>query len=229
MMNPKFKSLVGAVCGAAVGAVLARHYLHRPEDVPTPAHLAAGLRDHWALALCVAGWMIFSLYWEAAAKNAAAAQRTETSASRRVHVLLTNAALLIELIPVARWPRFLPASPLVQAGGVAVVAAGVSLAIWSRRHLGRNWSGEIAIKVEHQLIRSGPYGRLRHPIYTGILTMYAGTAIAAGTWQALLGLAIAGFAYGRKIQLEEAVLDKAFGAEYESYRRATWALVPGLF
>jgi protein-S-isoprenylcysteine O-methyltransferase Ste14 len=83
--------------------------------------------------------------------------------------------------------------------------------------------------VEHQLIRSGPYRRLRHPIYTGLIAMYVGTAVVTGTWLAVVGVAMAGFAYWRKIRLEENSLDLAFGAEYETYRRGTWALVPGLF
>ena len=112
--------------------------------------------------------------------------------------------------------------------GLAVEAVGLFLTIWSRRHLGRNWSGEITIKVDHQLIRSGPYRILRHPIYTGLLTMYAGIAVITGERLAIVGFAMAAFAYWRKIRLEEANLKAAFSAEYESYRRETWALVPGL-
>ena len=115
------------------------------------------------------------------------------------------------------------------AAGLAVEATGLFLAIWARRHLGRNWSGEITIKVEHQLIRSGPYRLLRHPIYTGLLAMYAAPALVTGEWLAVIGLAVAGFAYWRKIWLEETTLYGAFGADYDAYRRTTWALVPGLF
>ena len=100
---------------------------------------------------------------------------------------------------------------------------------WARRHLGQNWSGEITIKVDHQLIHSGPYGLLRHPIYTGLLAMYAGTALVTGEWLAIIGLAMSVFAYWRKIRLEEANLKAAFGADYDVYRRETWALVPGLY
>jgi len=79
------------------------------------------------------------------------------------------------------------------------------------------------------LIRSGPYRRLRHPIYAGLLAMYAGPALATGEWLALIGVAIAGLAYWRKIRLEEANLETAFGGDYEVYRRETWVLVPGVF
>ncbi len=113
--------------------------------------------------------------------------------------------------------------------GLFLQALGVLLAIWARRHLGRNWSGEIAIKVDHQLVRSGPYALVRHPIYTALLAMYAGSAVVSGEWHALLGLALAAIAYGRKIQLEETNLLESFGAGYREYCGRTWALLPGVF
>ena len=181
------------------------------------------------LAAGVLGWVVFSLYWEAAARNAAAAKKSESKRSRAVHVFLANAALLLEIAPIRGLGRFVPASWAIMAAGLAVEAIGLYLAIWARRHLGRNWSGEVTIKVDHQLIRSGPYGLLRHPIYTGLLAMYAGIAIVTGEWLAIMGFAMAVFAYWRKIRLEEVNMEVAFGAEYEAYRRETWALVPGLF
>jgi protein-S-isoprenylcysteine O-methyltransferase Ste14 len=181
------------------------------------------------LVAAVIPWVLFSLYWEAAAKNASVAESSESKDSRGLHVVLVNLALLLEIIPFHGAAYFLPVSSITIAAGFAVSVIGLIMAIWARRHLGRNWSGEISIKVEHQLIRTGPYKLLRHPIYTCILTMYVGTALVTGTWLAILGLAIASVAYWRKLRLEEANLRIAFGAEYETYRRVTWALVPGLF
>ena len=172
--------------------------------------------------------VIFSLYWKSPPETAPAS-RSESHASRGVHVILTNVALLLAIAPIIGIGRFLPVSPLAMSAGLVVEAIGLALAIHARRHLGRYWSGEITIKIDHELIRSGPYGRLRHPIYTGLLTMYAGTALVTGEWLAIVGLAIAVFAYWRKIRLEEANLTLAFGAAYEAYRRGTWMLVPGLF
>jgi protein-S-isoprenylcysteine O-methyltransferase Ste14 len=140
-----------------------------------------------------------------------------------------NLALLFVLAPIRGLGRCLPASSTLMTAGLAIEALGISLAVWARRHLGRNRSGAIAIKVEHELIRSGPYQKLRHPIYTGILAMYIGPALVTGEWLAAIGVGVAAVAYWRKIRLEEAALEAAFGAEYEEYRRGTWALVPGMF
>jgi len=188
------------------------------------------MKQHWPLFSCAFGcWVVFSLYWEVAAKSAAPAQRSESKSSRAVHVFLVNAALIFVFAPIRGLGRLVPASTLIMCLGLALETIGLFIAIWARRHLGRNWSGAVSIKVEHQLIRSGPYRWLRHPIYTGLLAMYIGPALLTGEWLALIGVAMAVFAYWRKIRLEESALDTAFGADYDTYRQQTWALVPGLF
>jgi protein-S-isoprenylcysteine O-methyltransferase Ste14 len=225
----RLKTILRAgLIGAAIGVLVAKFVFHKE------AHIADSLFDksliaRWPWVCAVVGWVLFSLYWEISAKNAAAARSAESGTSRGVHVFLANAALILEIIPLRGVSRFVPVSSLIMAAGLAVEAMGLALAILARRHLGRNWSGEISIKVDHQLIRSVPYKLLRHPIYTGLLAMYAGTALVTGTWLGIGGFVVALFAYVRKIQLEEVNLQVAFGEEYEAYRRDSWALAPGLF
>jgi protein-S-isoprenylcysteine O-methyltransferase Ste14 len=124
--------------------------------------------------------------------------------------------------------RFLPAAAWLAPAGLSLQILSGCLAIWARRHLGRNWSGEVRVAIEHQLIRSGPYRLVRHPIYTAMLGMSAGTALVCGELHALLGVILLALAYVRKIRLEEGTLRDAFGGEYDDYRRRTWAIVPGL-
>ena len=140
-----------------------------------------------------------------------------------------NLAFLIEIVPIQGLGRFMAAAAPVMAAGLIIEVAGLSFAVWARRHLGRHWSGEITIKADHELIRSGPYKVLRHPIYTGLLAMYLGLAIISGEWLAVIGLTVAVLAYWRKIRLEEAKLSLAFGAEYDGYRDESWALLPWVF
>ncbi len=185
---------------------------------------------HVPLIACGAMWLAFSLYWEIAAKDASAEKSSEATLSRSVHVLIANAALLLIFIPVPRlMGRFLPVSTPFIAAGLVLTGCGLALSIWARIHLGRNWSGRITIKVDHQLVRSGPYRLVRHPIYTAILAMYAGTMLVSGEWHALIGMFLAVFAYWHKVRMEEANLARAFGPDYSDYRRTTCALVPWVF
>jgi protein-S-isoprenylcysteine O-methyltransferase Ste14 len=185
---------------------------------------------YWPMWLAAAAWIAFSIYWSAAAKNSAEAKTSESAESRRVHVLLTNVGQLLLFIPIPGLrSNFLPVSPLWTPTGLAILAASIALAVWARRHLGRNWSGRIEIKTDHELVRTGPYRILRHPIYSAVLGMCVGTALVDQHVHALVGVALVMIAYWRKIRMEEAKLREGFGAQYDDYRRATWRLVPGLF
>jgi protein-S-isoprenylcysteine O-methyltransferase Ste14 len=176
-------------------------------------------------------WIAFIIYWNAAATNAAPTLSAESPRSRQIHVYLLWGSILLALVlsfpPLDR--RWLPASPILAPIGLALQSGSILLAVWARRHLGRNWSGAIATKAGHQLVRTGPYRSVRHPIYTGMLGMFLGTAFVSGELHALLALAVMGLAYWRKIRLEEQRLGEVFGAAYDSYRRDSWSLVPGLF
>lgn len=103
-------------------------------------------------------WILFIGYWSAVAGNAAATKSAESAASRRIHQLLMYGALALAFVRVPGLTRrWLPAGFYVVAIGLALQVGSALLAVWARRHLGRNWSGEIAAKVDHQLIRTGPY------------------------------------------------------------------------
>jgi len=227
-MARKKTLLWATLIGAALGVRVARSGLPLPAGIPALA-VDKVLCAQWQLPGAVALWVVYSLYWEAAARGASSDKAAESHASRGAHVFLVNAALILEVAPLRGLGRYLPMSSAVMTAGLALATAGLAFAIWARRHLGANWSGRITIKVDHQLVRSGPYRLLRHPIYTGILTMFAGTAVVTGTWLAAGGFAVAAIAYWRKLRLEEARLTAAFGSEYQAYRGETWALVPGLF
>jgi len=181
---------------------------------------------YWPLWASGAVWILFSIYWEIAAKNAAQEKSSESSGSRGLHVFMTNAALLLLFVPVPGLTRrYLTAPQVFVPIGLTIQVCGLLLAVWARRHLGRNWSGRITIKVDHELVKSGPYRFVRHPIYTALLAMYAGTALASGEWHALLGFTLAAFAYWRKIRMEESNLAVAFGAAWGDYRRSTRSLL----
>ena len=190
----------------------------KPKITPSPLWVSAAL------------WILFIGYWSAAAKNSAPERISESQASRRLHQRLMNAALLLLFVPIPGLRgRFLPGASFITFAGFAIHGGSILLAVLARRHLGSNWSGAITVKVEHQLVRTGPYRVVRHPIYSAMLGMFVGTAMVSGELHAFLAVATIGFAYWRKIRLEEQRLGEVFGAEYDAYRGDTWALVPGLY
>jgi protein-S-isoprenylcysteine O-methyltransferase Ste14 len=214
-----------------VAVLLLGVLLARPVLKPWLNSLGPGLRlNDWPLFASFVPWIAFSLYWEIQSKNSAPAVSSESKASRSVHLILTNLALLLIIFPIRSLSRhILPDALMVKLIGLAFECAGVTLAIWARRILGRNWSGEITIKKDHELIRSGPYRSVRHPIYSGLLLMYTGTATVSGQTHALIGLLLAIIAYLRKTRMEEANLVNAFGTRYGDYREETWAIIPGIY
>ncbi|HYL46878.1 MAG TPA: isoprenylcysteine carboxylmethyltransferase family protein, partial [Candidatus Limnocylindrales bacterium] len=94
------------------------------------------------------------------------------------------------------------------------------------RHLGKYWSAEVTIRSGHELIRTGPYAHIRHPIYTGILLALVGTVLVIGEYRALAALAIAVIGFVRKAKKEESFLEGQFGAAFEEHRRLTGFFLP---
>lgn len=234
-MNARTRKLLrSSLIGALIGAVGARLLMRSPNGSGTghpPAWVAAIFSGYTpALWASLAVWVVFSVYWEIAAKSAAPVERRESSASRAVHVTLVSIGQLMVFlgIPGLR-ERFVPASMLLAWTAFAIQLLFMALGIWSRRILGRNWSGAIAATEGQALVRAGPYRSLRHPIYTAVLGMYACTALISGEVHALVGLVLLLAAYWRKVRLEEHHLASHFGPSYREYRDATWGAVPGLF
>lgn len=178
--------LLASASGAVIGALVFRFSRNLTARFPVFT-LDRALLAHHRYLLPTIPWILFSMDWESMAKGAAAVKNSEGKASRGFHVFLANVAVLLEIAPIRGLGRLLPLTFLSLAAGLGVGFLGLSLAIWARRALGSNWSGEISIKVEQQWIRSGPYRRLRHPIYTGLIAMYVGTAVVTGAWLAVVG------------------------------------------
>ncbi len=122
--------------------------------------------------------------------------------------------------------------PQVQSSliGDILALSGVVFAIWARVALGKNWSGTVVtIKKDHQLIESGPYAYVRHPIYAGFLTAAVGTALTIGTLASFLAVLFLLAAFIIRIKREEKMMTAQFLNEYPLYITRTKALIPYLF
>lgn len=176
-------------------------------------------------------WMTWGAYWMVSAWSVKTTARQESYASLAAHVVPMFVTFVLVFSPrILPWgllgERMYPDGEIIHWVAVAIVAAGLAFATWARIHLGRNWSGVVMVKTDHELIRSGPYGLVRHPIYTGLLVAVAGTAIARGEWRGPLGTLILLIALWRKLQNEERMMGETFGDQYAKYKAEVAALIP---
>jgi protein-S-isoprenylcysteine O-methyltransferase Ste14 len=177
-------------------------------------------------------WMIFLAYWIVASFRVNRMEREEPRGEKLLRLFLAVAGWYLLSVNDPRFGvlnrRFVRFHFWVFILGAVLTWAGVAFAIWARYHIGRFWSASVALKTGHELIRSGPYSRIRHPIYTGILLALAGTTLAVGRYRGGLAFAIILASLIRKSKQEEALLAEQFGPAFEEHRRHTGFLLPRL-
>jgi protein-S-isoprenylcysteine O-methyltransferase Ste14 len=173
-------------------------------------------------------WAAFWSFWLILALKTRSPVKTRRSALFPLLPLLVVVLwiLFTNVFPGLLFIRIVPDNILIGLAGIALTLAGLGFAIWARLHLGTNWSGQPVIRVDHSLVRTGPYSIVRHPIYTGLLVAFAGTALVIGAFWALLALFILLIVLWMKIRLEEKVLAEEFGESYIQYKKEVKALVP---
>ena len=179
----------------------------------------------------VALWLIFLGVWILAAASTKRSVRRDSSTSRFVYGVLVPLGAFLVIQPSRFGPlnvRLLPDTRVVNLCGLTITAAALGFAIWARFTLGRNWSGTVTVKAGHELIRSGPYRFVRHPIYSGILAGLVGTSIGEGTLPSLIGVVIALYGLRMKWKTEERFMVEQFGAQYVQYQREVKSVIPGL-
>jgi protein-S-isoprenylcysteine O-methyltransferase Ste14 len=135
------------------------------------------------------------------------------------------AAFVLPHLPIFSFLNVASTDPVIESLGVILCAAGIAFLIWARQHLGRNWSQIVAIKEGHELVTSGPYRYVRHPMYTGGLVACIGSAIVArGPWIFLL--VILGALFLWRVGAEDRLMAQQFPNEYPAYKKRTKALIP---
>lgn len=184
---------------------------------------------HFPLVTSIVGilWAIFLVYWLVSA----------TKAKRTVHKgpawgwgILVRIGLFVIFIFAAQFPSLTSGrfSTAVGVVGVIFCATGIAFAIWARMHIGRNWGMPMSVRENPELVTSGPYRFVRHPIYTGTFFAMLGSALAAGTFWFFVFIWFAVYFIWSATR-EEKLMAAQFPAEYPEYKKRTKMLIPFLF
>jgi protein-S-isoprenylcysteine O-methyltransferase Ste14 len=180
-----------------------------------------------AVEFCFAiGWAGFWVYWLAAAFSM---KRGRVPWSRELGIRAILVILVILLIRLGTFRnQALNSDPWRAGFGAVLFALGLGFAIWARVHIGRNWGTPMTEKDDPELVTTGPYRLVRHPIYSGILIAGVGTAVAL-SWQWLIAVVLAGIYFVYSATVEERYLTEQFPDTYPAYRHSTKMFVPFVF
>jgi protein-S-isoprenylcysteine O-methyltransferase Ste14 len=166
-------------------------------------------------------WGVFAIYWLVSALSA----KEGKGSRRRVPLSGLTALAVVGLLRVFHGGALAVHSPVLGVIGVLLCISGIAVAVWARVELGRNWGMPMSQKSEPELVTSGPYGLVRHPIYSGLLVAVLGTALVTN----LVGLVIVAVLVGYFVysaSVEERNLTATFPIAYPAYRASTKMLVP---
>ena len=186
---------------------------------------------YWAFLTVGYSWLACLAFWIVSALRGKAVKQRESPLAllnRMLAEVVGFAALFWS--PDLPWlaQRIIPRTDVSDSIAILTALAGLAVAIWARITLAGNWSASITLKEDHELIQSGPYRWVRHPIYTGILLLVVAEIAKAGRLGSLLGGAILLLAFWRKWRTEERLMESHFGSSYLTYRKQTGAVIPGL-
>jgi protein-S-isoprenylcysteine O-methyltransferase Ste14 len=179
-------------------------------------------------------WLLFVAYWSVAG---AGAKRSASRPQWGSQIGLRLAAILLLAAPLqsrslrqflAEAQRFTDHSAVLGWTGVALCLLGFGLAINARWHLGRNWGLPMSRKEQPELITSGPYARIRHPIYAGLILAMLGSTMGVNVYWALL-LILVGPYFIYSARREETLMLQLFPEQYAAYMTRTGLLAPRSF
>jgi len=177
-------------------------------------------------------WILFVAYWLIAALKTRPTQRKESFGWRYGIMLVESLGFVLAFDGDADLGvlghKIFPRNFDIAVLGIVLTWAGIGLAIWARWHLGQYWSGRITIKEDHKLIRTGPYARLRHPIYSGLDLAVIGSSLAINRWRCVAGVCVIILGFCVKAKREEAMLTAQFGESFREHLTHTGFLFPRL-
>lgn len=186
-----------------------------------------------AVTVVRACWIIFLVVWLVASTLTKRSVYRESRAQRLGYSVLLVAGYFLlvrgDRLPYPLNAHVVPALDVIAWTGAVLCIAGLGFCIWARLTLGRNWSGAVTLKEGHELIESGPYRLVRHPIYTGLITMYLASVIVLRHVGGIVGLALVFASFWIKLSHEEKVMLKQFPDQYRAYQRRVKRIIPFAF
>lgn len=175
-------------------------------------------------------WAGFLIVWLIAALDTKRTERRFAGPARLGSVMLVVSGALLLIFEEAGvgflGHQLFPPNNLVDLVAALFTVAGIAIAIVARFVLGRNWSSEVTVKAGHELIISGPYRYVRHPIYSGLLFSLTGTALYLREVRGFVGVLLATVGWKLKSLAEEKIMTEQFGPAYTGYKQRVKALIP---
>ena len=187
--------------------------------------------DYSFLIIC---WSIFWLYWFVSAFSA---KKSIIKANWRL-AILWRVIFIVFVILFVEFDRssvvyglsfFLKSLFSFQIIGDILTVVGLIVAIWARVHLGSNWAGYVTYKENHELVTSGPYRFVRHPIYSGLILMSLGTILCYGCLAFIIFFGAVLISFTWRIKREEKIMINLFGQKYIDYMKKTKTLIPWIW
>jgi protein-S-isoprenylcysteine O-methyltransferase Ste14 len=169
-------------------------------------------------------WIAFWLFWFLAATTVKSG-RTRWRQFAGVRGALVVLVVVLLRLGVFRGHRYVTSSLALGITGLVIFLLGLGLAMWARFYIGRNWGMPMTEKADPELVKTGPYSKIRHPIYSGIILALIGSAIALGVYW-FIAAAILGAYFIYSASMEERYLTKTFPDTYPEYKRSTKMLIP---
>ncbi len=177
-------------------------------------------------------WIMLFLVWGITALTTKPTRARDTPLSRLTYLIPTMLAYFLMFSPRFRigglGQTWIQRDAQQEAVGTALTVIGVGIAIWARLSIGSNWSGGVTIKEGHQLVCWGPYAWVRHPIYSGIILAMIGTALLNRRWAGVAAVVLISTTFYFKSLIEEQVMRRLFGQQYDEYCARTGAFLPHL-
>ena len=175
-------------------------------------------------------WLVFAAIWGLASLSTKRTAYRESRTQRlRYWVLLVVAYFLLLYGRRLPYPLNLGIIPHVAptAWAAAVLSViGLAFALWARVTLGRNWSGVVTLKEGHELVERGPYRFVRHPIYSGMLTMFFATALVQRHVAGFAGVLLMFTSFWIKLGREEKLMLQQFPERYRAYQQRAKRIIP---